>query len=85
MNGEIKKENANVSEKDLVTLTTSNRKSTIIDVRTDFITTESDNRNIVLSDYNEYKRKNNYHWEENPNSKPKRKNPIKKIVTVMKI
>ena len=82
MNGEIKKENANVSEKDLVTLTTSNRKSTIIDVRTDFITTESDNRNIVLSDYNEYKRKNNYHWEENPNSKPKRKNPIKKIVTV---
>lgn len=82
MNGEIKKESVNASEQDLVTLTTSNRKSTIIDVRTDFITTESDNRNIVLSDYNEYKRKNNYPWEENPNSKPKRKNPIKKIVTV---
>jgi len=82
LNGEIKKENANVTEEDLVKLTISNKKTTVIDVRTDFVTSESDKRNLILSEYNEYKRKIDYPWEENAASKPKRKNPLKKIVTV---
>ena len=78
MDGDIKKENIQIKDNDVVSLTESNKKTTVIRVGSDFISSDSENESLKDLQSETFRRRPNYNWEGvDPKTIKRRKNPIK--------
>jgi hypothetical protein len=77
VDGDIKKENIQIKDNDVVSLTESNKKTTVIRVGSDFISSDSENERLRVLQDETFRRRPAYNWEVDVKTIKRRKNPIK--------
>lgn len=78
MDSEVKKENLQINDNDIVSLSESVKKTTVIKVGSDFISSDSENERISSLEEQTFKRRNEYNWEgADAKTIKRRKNPLK--------
>jgi hypothetical protein len=78
VDSEVKKENLQINDNDIVSLSESVKKTTVIKVGSDFISSDSENERISSLEEQTFKRRNEYNWEgADAKTIKRRKNPLK--------
>jgi hypothetical protein len=77
LNNEIKKENPKINKSDLSSISESNKLTTVIDLRNDFVDDKIEQKKIEISQNENLHRKNDYVWESDAKTIKRRKNPVK--------